>query len=76
VFVDEGWPPGQCLRKRGHAGNCDVSNGDQHLDPGRAHYERGGGRGCVNCGSHELKGEGMGCEIFRYRCLTCGADPA
>ena len=27
VFVDEGWPLGQCLREPGHAGLCDVYDG-------------------------------------------------
>lgn len=27
VFVDEGFPPGQCLRTSGHGGRCDVYDG-------------------------------------------------
>lgn len=27
VFVADGWPFGQCLRTRGHAGLCDVYDG-------------------------------------------------
>lgn len=27
VFVDEGFPFGQCLRERGHTGLCDVYDG-------------------------------------------------
>lgn len=32
VFVDDGWPPGQCLREHGHPGLCDVYDGSP--DPG------------------------------------------
>ncbi len=48
---------------------------DCKLDPREAHYADPRRR-CATCGSAELQGEGMGCEIWRYRCLTCGADPA
>lgn len=48
VFVDEGWPLGQCLRKPGHQGLCDVYNGSEELDPKQAHYAT---KGCVKCGS-------------------------
>jgi hypothetical protein len=27
VFVEEGFPFGQCLREKGHAGLCDVYDG-------------------------------------------------
>lgn len=27
VFVDDGWPPGQCQRRAGHSGLCDVYDG-------------------------------------------------
>ena len=27
VFVDDGWPAGQCMRERGHTGLCDVYDG-------------------------------------------------
>jgi len=73
VFVDDGWPLGQCLRKPNHDGRCDVSNGDQQLDPGPKHYA---GRLCAACGSNDLEPHGMGCETWRYTCRTCKADPA
>lgn len=45
------------------------------LDPGEEHYASGAKRCCV-CGSADVQPFGMGCEIFRYGCRTCGADPA
>lgn len=45
------------------------------LDPGDEHYATDAKR-CSSCGSADVKGEGMGCEIWRYVCRTCGADPA
>jgi hypothetical protein len=33
VFVDDGWPMGQCLREVGHPGLCDVYNGDPDKTP-------------------------------------------
>lgn len=46
------------------------------LDPGEAHYANELGVRCKRCGSANLDYHGMGSEIFRHSCLTCGADPA
>lgn len=43
------------------------------LDPGETHYA---GNRCKRCGSADLEPHGMGSEIFRWSCRTCGADPA
>jgi hypothetical protein len=44
-------------------------------DPGEVHYADARYR-CKACGSAELEPHGMGSEIFRHSCRTCGADPA
>ena len=75
VFVEEGFPYGQCLRAPNHPGLCDVYNGAPDLDPKEAHYA---GHRCRTCGSAELKpfpGPPHD-ESWKATCLTCGADPA
>ena len=44
-------------------------------DPGESHYADAAYR-CTRCGSSELQSHGIGCEVFRHSCKTCGADPA